>query len=240
MSFSANHSSRLRQGFCAQTFEEEKFASKALENPKDRYTIGTFKSKNPEDSNEVPNGFLSDVNRDSLTVLHNVLIDRSIANSKLYDRFQFERVGYFCVDRDTVPGKTGAQILPRYSFLVKTNAAILTPEQWKTKRSESTKNKEILTGQQAGCPFIAIEQAVTLCKFQTENAIKCDGPGIVYLEWEDYKLIQWDKARKVAEQISAACTQFSPTAHCRAAAAAGFRELQLGLEEIVHLKCPIR
>ncbi|KAK6055831.1 hypothetical protein COOONC_01889 [Cooperia oncophora] len=64
-----------------------------------------FKSKNPEDPNEVPNGFLSDVNKDSLTVLHNVLIDRSIANSKVYDRFQFERVGYFCVDQDTVPGK---------------------------------------------------------------------------------------------------------------------------------------
>ncbi|PIO70556.1 hypothetical protein TELCIR_07590 [Teladorsagia circumcincta] len=70
-----------------------------------RQISAKFKSKNPEDPNEVPNGFLSDVNRDSLTVLHNVLIDRSIANSKLYDRFQFERVGYFCVDRDTVPGK---------------------------------------------------------------------------------------------------------------------------------------
>ncbi|KAK6008891.1 hypothetical protein OSTOST_26212 [Ostertagia ostertagi] len=68
-------------------------------------SVDLFKSKNPEDPNEVPNGFLSDVNKDSLTVLHNVLIDRSIANSKLYDRFQFERVGYFCVDPDTVPGK---------------------------------------------------------------------------------------------------------------------------------------
>ncbi|XGW27947.1 hypothetical protein V3C99_008052 [Haemonchus contortus] len=64
-----------------------------------------FKSKNPEDPNEVPNGFLSDVNKDSLMILHNVLVDRSIANSKPYDRFQFERVGYFCVDPDSAPGK---------------------------------------------------------------------------------------------------------------------------------------
>ncbi|ETN81799.1 hypothetical protein NECAME_02089 [Necator americanus] len=43
--------------------------------------------------------------RDSLTVLYNVLIDKSITNSKVYDRYQFERVGYFSVDPDTVPGK---------------------------------------------------------------------------------------------------------------------------------------
>ncbi|EYC10410.1 hypothetical protein Y032_0055g2543 [Ancylostoma ceylanicum] len=64
-----------------------------------------FKSKNPEDPNEVPGGFLTDVNKDSLTVLYTVLIDKSIAHSKVYDRYQFERVGYFSVDPDTVPGK---------------------------------------------------------------------------------------------------------------------------------------
>lgn len=64
-----------------------------------------FKSKNPEDPNEVPNGFLSDVNKESLTVLHSVLVDRSVVNSKQYDRYQFERIGYFCVDVDSVPEK---------------------------------------------------------------------------------------------------------------------------------------
>ncbi|KAL6740306.1 hypothetical protein Aduo_013673 [Ancylostoma duodenale] len=64
-----------------------------------------FKSKNPEDPNEVPGGFLTDINKDSLTVLYTVLIDKSIAHSKVYDRYQFERVGYFSVDPDTVPGK---------------------------------------------------------------------------------------------------------------------------------------
>ncbi|CBK19497.1 glutamine--tRNA ligase [Caenorhabditis elegans] len=60
-----------------------------------------FKSKNPEDAQLVPGGFLSDINPDSLTVVYNALIDQSIAKSKVYDRFQFERIGFFCVDRDS-------------------------------------------------------------------------------------------------------------------------------------------
>ncbi|CAB3409765.1 unnamed protein product [Caenorhabditis bovis] len=64
-----------------------------------------FKSKNPEDATAVPGGFLNDINPDSLTVLYNSLVDKSIANSKVYDRYQFERIGYFSVDPDAVPGK---------------------------------------------------------------------------------------------------------------------------------------
>ncbi|CAD6194560.1 unnamed protein product [Caenorhabditis auriculariae] len=64
-----------------------------------------FKHKNPEDPVAVPGGFLSDINENTLTVLYNVLIDKSIGNSKVYDRFQFERIGYFCVDRDSIAGK---------------------------------------------------------------------------------------------------------------------------------------
>lgn len=45
-----------------------------------------FKSKNPEDAQLVPGGFLSDINPDSLTVVYNALIDQSIAKSKVYDR----------------------------------------------------------------------------------------------------------------------------------------------------------
>ncbi|KJH52705.1 hypothetical protein DICVIV_01049 [Dictyocaulus viviparus] len=69
-----------------------------------------FKSKNPEDLDEVPNGFLSDVNKESLTVLYNVLIDRYLSSSKVYDHYQFERVGFFTVDQDTELGK----IIPQY------------------------------------------------------------------------------------------------------------------------------
>lgn len=38
-------------------------------------------------------------------MLYNVLIDRSIAASRIYDRFQFERIGFFSVDPDSVHGK---------------------------------------------------------------------------------------------------------------------------------------
>lgn len=59
-----------------------------------------FFHKNPEDSNEVPGGFLSDCNPNSLTVRRS-FADSSIANSKVYDKYQFERIGFFSVDPDT-------------------------------------------------------------------------------------------------------------------------------------------
>lgn len=59
-----------------------------------------FFHKNPEDVNEVPGGFLSDCNKDSLTVL-NSYVDAAIKKCKVYDKFQFERVGFFSVDPDT-------------------------------------------------------------------------------------------------------------------------------------------
>lgn len=63
-----------------------------------------FKHKNPEDTNEVPAGFLSDVKSDSKTVLQS-FADRSLATCKIYDKFQFERIGFFSVDPDTTKDK---------------------------------------------------------------------------------------------------------------------------------------
>ncbi len=40
------------------------------------------------------------MNRDSIKIIKNVLIDSSIKNAKVYDKFQFERIGYFSVDPD--------------------------------------------------------------------------------------------------------------------------------------------
>ncbi|KAF7632655.1 hypothetical protein Mgra_00007959 [Meloidogyne graminicola] len=58
-----------------------------------------FLHKNPEDPIQVPGGFLTDINPNSLTILNNSLVDVSIANNaKPYDKFQFERNGFFCVD----------------------------------------------------------------------------------------------------------------------------------------------
>ncbi|CAK9807281.1 Probable glutamine--tRNA ligase [Anthophora plagiata] len=64
-----------------------------------------FKHKNPEDPNEVPNGFLSDVNPVSKKEIV-AYVDASLAKSaKPFDKFQFERIGFFSVDPDTRPGK---------------------------------------------------------------------------------------------------------------------------------------
>ncbi|XP_065365523.1 probable glutamine--tRNA ligase [Calliphora vicina] len=63
-----------------------------------------FKHKNPEDPNEVPAGFLSDIKSDSKTVLQSYA-DRSLLECKVYDKFQFERIGFFSVDPDTTKEK---------------------------------------------------------------------------------------------------------------------------------------
>lgn len=74
-----------------------------------------FKHKNPEDPNEVPNGFLSDLNEKSLTVLSAALADKHISGAKVYDKFQFERSGFFSVDPDSA--KFGKLIFNRTVLL---------------------------------------------------------------------------------------------------------------------------
>lgn len=59
-----------------------------------------FKHKNPEDVNEVPGGFLDDCNLDSMKILA-AYADASIKNAKVYDKYQFERIGFFSVDPDS-------------------------------------------------------------------------------------------------------------------------------------------
>jgi glutaminyl-tRNA synthetase len=48
---------------------------------------------------------LSNLNPSSLEILTGATLEPSLAHAKLGDRFQFERVGYFCLDRDSAPGK---------------------------------------------------------------------------------------------------------------------------------------
>jgi glutaminyl-tRNA synthetase len=48
---------------------------------------------------------LSNLNPNSLEILLGAKLEPSLANAKLEDRFQFERVGYFCLDPDTTPVK---------------------------------------------------------------------------------------------------------------------------------------
>ncbi|VVC36997.1 Hypothetical protein CINCED_3A023917 [Cinara cedri] len=59
-----------------------------------------FIHKNPEDTEQVPNGYLSDINPDSLKIVK-AYADEYISNSPVLKNYQFERLGYFCVDSDT-------------------------------------------------------------------------------------------------------------------------------------------
>ena len=45
------------------------------------------------------------INPDSLTVIKNAMVEPSLASAKPGDRFQFMRMGYFCVDPDSTEGK---------------------------------------------------------------------------------------------------------------------------------------
>jgi glutaminyl-tRNA synthetase len=60
-----------------------------------------------EDPSDVENGadFMSNVNRNSLEVLTSCRIEPFLAGAASGSRYQFERIGYFCVDPDTTPGK---------------------------------------------------------------------------------------------------------------------------------------
>nr|CAG4645363.1 EOG090X01EL [Lynceus sp. MCZ IZ 141354] len=59
-----------------------------------------FMHRNPEDTSEVPNGFLSDINPNSLKTVE-AYADASLSRAQVYDKFQFERVGFFSVDPDS-------------------------------------------------------------------------------------------------------------------------------------------
>jgi glutaminyl-tRNA synthetase len=54
---------------------------------------------------EVGQDFTANLNPDSLKVLKNCKVEKSLANAKPGDRFQFERQGYFCLDPDSQDGR---------------------------------------------------------------------------------------------------------------------------------------
>jgi glutaminyl-tRNA synthetase len=63
-----------------------------------------FTKANPYDVAE-DEDVLSNLNPNSLEVLTGAKLEPSLAEAKPENRFQFERVGYFCVDRDSAAGK---------------------------------------------------------------------------------------------------------------------------------------
>ncbi|KAI9349848.1 tRNA synthetases class I, catalytic domain-containing protein [Zopfochytrium polystomum] len=60
-----------------------------------------FKHPNPMDKKLVPDGWLSDINKNSLEVLPDAMVDIGVLSAKVEDRFQFLRLGYYCVDPDS-------------------------------------------------------------------------------------------------------------------------------------------
>jgi glutaminyl-tRNA synthetase len=60
-----------------------------------------FTKEDPEEGEEE---FLACLNPDSLQVLQG-FVEPLLAQTKAGDRFQFERLGYFCTDQDSTDGK---------------------------------------------------------------------------------------------------------------------------------------
>jgi glutaminyl-tRNA synthetase len=60
-----------------------------------------------EDPNQVEEGqeFAANLNPNSLEVISHAKLEPSLANAPVGSRYQFERLGYFCVDPDSAPGK---------------------------------------------------------------------------------------------------------------------------------------
>jgi glutaminyl-tRNA synthetase len=59
-----------------------------------------------EDPNQVDEGqeFTASLNPNSLEVIAQAKLEPSLANAPIESRYQFERLGYFCADRDSGPG----------------------------------------------------------------------------------------------------------------------------------------
>ena len=58
------------------------------------------------DSSQVADGqdFTANLNPQSLAIVRDAKLEPSLAAAKPGDRFQFERLGYFCADLDSKPG----------------------------------------------------------------------------------------------------------------------------------------
>jgi len=61
-----------------------------------------------EDPNQVDEGqeFTANLNPNSLEVIAQAKLEPSLGNAPIESRYQFERLGYFCADRDSGPGRS--------------------------------------------------------------------------------------------------------------------------------------
>jgi glutaminyl-tRNA synthetase len=63
-----------------------------------------FTNENPDEVEEGKT-FKDYINPDSLKILNNCFVEPSVKNAKPQERFQFERLGYFCVDSNSQAGR---------------------------------------------------------------------------------------------------------------------------------------
>src|SRR5262249_26852757 len=63
-----------------------------------------FIKPNPDEA-EDGKDFTSNLNPNSLELVASAKLEPSLAGATAGNRFQFERLGYFCVDRESAPGK---------------------------------------------------------------------------------------------------------------------------------------
>ena len=63
-----------------------------------------FQTANPSKVAE-GESFLDHINPESLRVLDGCVVEPGLRDADPESRFQFEREGYFCVDRDSVDGR---------------------------------------------------------------------------------------------------------------------------------------
>lgn len=60
-----------------------------------------FVTEDPDNVSDPSLDWKSNFNTSSLQVIDNAMLEPSLGQAKIGDRFQFERMGYFCVDADT-------------------------------------------------------------------------------------------------------------------------------------------
>jgi len=63
-----------------------------------------FTKENPDRAKDAGD-FTDHLNPDSLKVVQDAKLERSLSEASVGDRFQFERLGYFCVDKDSSAGQ---------------------------------------------------------------------------------------------------------------------------------------
>jgi glutaminyl-tRNA synthetase len=61
-----------------------------------------FKAENPSTEE---GDFKEYINEDSLTIIPNARVERSLAHATIESRYQFLRKGYFCLDNESTPEK---------------------------------------------------------------------------------------------------------------------------------------